>query len=123
MSENAKKASGQKKQAGGASVSVSKFMIVLAGIVTILLLIVNDSVTVDSLVARIASLDSTYTELQFRHDSLLAEVKRLSSAERITRIASKKLGFVYSTRTLEQIKISKSKLQEAAKLDARDSTK
>lgn len=123
MSESTKKSAGEKKQPKGASLSVSKFIVVLAGIVAILLLIVNNSVTVDSLVGKIASLDSTYTELKFRNDSLLAEMNRLSSAERITRIASQKLGLVYSTRTLEQIQISKRKLQEAEKLDARDSTK
>lgn len=123
MSEDAKRNAGQKKQAKGTPISVSKFIIILAGIVAILLLIVNNSVTVDSLVGNIASLDSTYTELKFSNDSLQAELKRLSSAERITRIASQKLGLVYSTRTLEQIRISKDKLQEAEKQDARDSTK
>lgn len=123
MSEDARQQGRKKKEAQGTTLSVSKFIIILAGAAAMLLLIVNDSVTVDSLVANIASLDSTHTELKFKHDSLQAEVKRLSSAERITRIASQKLGLVYSSRTLEEIQISRNKLQEAEKQDARDSTK
>lgn len=123
MSEETKKASKKKSQPKGASLSVSKFMVILAGVAAILLLVVNNSVTVDSLVANIASLDSAYTELKFRNDSLSAELKRLSSAERITRIASEKLGLVYSTQTLEQLRINKNKLKEAEKQDAVDSTK
>lgn len=113
----------EKKPAKGASLSVSRYMIVLAGIVAVLLLIVNNSVTVDTLVANIGSLDSTYAELRLQNDSLQAELKKLSSAERITRIASEKLGLVYSSQTLEQIQIGKNKLREAEKQDARDSTK
>ena len=123
MSQETGKPVEQKKQAGGSSLSVSKFIIILAGIVAILLFIVNNSVTVENLVENIASLDSTYTELKFRNDSLQAELKRLSSAERITRIASEKLGLVYSSQTLEQIRIDRNKLREAEKQDARDSTK
>lgn len=123
MSEETKQQAARKKEAQSASLSVSKFIILLAGVAAMLLLIVNDSVTVDSLVANIGSLDSTYTELKFKNDSLQAEVKRLSSAERITRIASEKLGLVYSSRTLEEIQISRNKLQEAEKQDARDSTR
>ncbi len=123
MSEEARKPAEQKKQAKGASLSVSKFMIVLAGAVGVLLLIVNNSVTVDSLTAEIGSLDSTYSELKLQNDSLQAEFKRLSSAERITRIASERLGLVYSSQTLDQIQIDKDKLQEAEEQDARDSTK
>lgn len=123
MSQETGKAVEQKKQAGGASLSVSRFIIILVGIVAVLLFIVNNSVTVENLVENIASLDSTYTELKFRNDSLQAELKRLSSAERITRIASEKLGLVYSSQTLEQIRIDNNRLQEAEKQDARDSTK
>ncbi len=123
MSEEARKPAEQKKPAKGASLSVSKFMIVLAGAVGVLLLIVNNSVTVDSLTAEIGSLDSTYSELKLQNDSLQAEFKRLSSAERITRIASERLGLVYSSQTLDQIQIDKDKLQEAEEQDARDSTK
>lgn len=123
MSEDINQPGGRKRQAKGTSLSVSKFMFILAGVVTMLLLIVNDSVTVDSLVAHNASLDSTYTELRFKNDSLQGELKRLSSAERITRIASEKLGLVYSSRTLEQIQVSRNKLQQAEKQDARDSTR
>lgn len=123
MIEEPKQTAERKREARGASLSVSKFIIILAGAAAMLLLIVNDNVTVDSLVANIASLDSTYTELRFQNDSLQAEMKRLSSAERITRIASEKLGLVYSSRTLEVLQISRDKLQEAERRDARDSTK
>ncbi len=123
MSQDTKHPAEGKKQAKGSSLSVSKFIIILAGVVAMLLLIVNDSVTVDSLLANIASLESSSTELKFKNDSLQAELRRLSSAERITRIASQKLGLVYSSATLEQIRISRKKLQEAEKQDARDSTK
>lgn len=123
MSEETGKPVEQKKPAKGASLSVSRFIVILAGVAAVLLLIVNNSVTVETLVANVASLDSTYTELRLRNDSLQAELKRLSSAERITRIASEKLGLVYSSQTLEQIQIDKNKLREAEKQDARDSTK
>ena len=123
MSEEIKKPAAAKKPANGAPLSVSKFIVILAAVAGTLLLIVNNSVTVDSLLGNISSLDSTYTELKFRNDSLQAELKRLSSAERITRIASEKLGLVYSTQTLEQLRINKDKLQEAEEQDAIDSAK
>ncbi len=123
MSEEAKQPVEPKKPTKGASLSVSKFIIVLGGVVCILLLIVNNSVTVDALVGDIGSLDSTYARVRFQNDSLQAELRRLSSAERITRIASEKLGLVYSSQTLEQIQIDRDKLQEAEEQDARDTTK
>jgi cell division protein FtsL len=105
------------------SPTVSKFIVILGGVVLVLLVIVNNSVTVDSLVSDISSLDSTYNEMKFSNDSLQAELKKLSSAERITRIASDKLGLVYSSQTLDEIGIDKSKLDEARQRDARDTTK
>lgn len=114
---------GQKDQAKSSTPRVSRFIVILVGIVGVLLLVVNDSVTVDRLVAQISSLDSTYSNVKIENDSLQAELRRLSSAERITRIASQRLGLVYSTRTLEQIRVSKSRLEQAEKEDARDSTK
>ena len=123
MSEEAKQPVEPKKPAKGTSLSVSKFIIVLGGVVCILLLIVNNSVTVDALVGDIGSLDSTYARVRIQNDSLQAELRRLSSAERITRIASEKLGLVYSSQTLEQIQIDRDKLQEAEEQDARDTTK
>ncbi len=123
MSDEPKQPVQQKKSSGASSLSVSRFILVLAGVVAMLLLIVNNSVTVDALVTDIGSLNSTYTRLKFQNDSLQAELKRLSSAERITRIASEKLGLVYSSQTLEQIQIDKDKLKKAEEQDARDSTK
>jgi cell division protein FtsL len=123
MSENTKKPAAPKKPAKGGSLSVSKFIVILAAVAGTLLLIVNNSVTVDSLLVNISTLDSTYTEMKFENDSLQAELKRLSSAERITRIASEKLGLVYSAQTLEQLRINKGKLQEAEEQDAIDSAK
>ncbi len=123
MSEETRQPDEQKKPSKAPSLSVSRFIIVLGGAVAILLLIVNNSVTVDALVTEMGSLDSTYARLRFQNDSLQAELKRLSSAERITRIASEKLGLVYSSQTLEQIEIDKDKLKEAEKQDARDSTR
>jgi cell division protein FtsL len=105
------------------SPSVSKFIVILGGVVVVLLIIVNNSVTVDRLVSDISSLDSTYKELEFSSDSLQAELKKLSSAERITRIASERLGLVYSSQTLDEIAIDKDKLDDAEKRDARDTTK
>jgi len=105
------------------SPTVSKFIVILGGIVLVLLVIVNNSVTVDRLVIDISSLDSTYKEIKFQNDSLQAEVKKLSSAERITRIASEKLGLVYSSQTLDKIEIDKDKINEAEQKDARDSTR
>ena len=105
------------------SITVSKFILALGGIVIILLIIVNDSVTVDRLVGDISSLDSTQKEMSFSNDSLQAELRKLSSAERITRIASEKLGLVYSSRTLDEIAIDKDKLDDARRRDARDTTK
>jgi cell division protein FtsL len=105
------------------SITVSKFILVLGGIVVILLIIVNDSVTVDRLVSEISSLDSTQKEMSFSNDSLQAELRKLSSAERITRIASEKLGLVYSSQTLDEIAIDKDKLDDARRRDARDTTK
>ncbi|HEY9165163.1 MAG TPA: hypothetical protein VIS48_03275 [Candidatus Kryptonia bacterium] len=105
------------------SLTVSKFILVLLGVVAVLLLIVDNSVTVDRLVVEISSLDSTYSSTKFQNDSLHAELRRLSSAERITRIASQRLGLVYSSQTLEQIQIDKAELDKAAKQDARDTTK
>ncbi len=123
MSEEMKQPVELKTTTNGASLSVSKFIIVLGGVVCILLLIVNNSVTVDALVGDIGSLDSTYARVRSQNDSLQAELRRLSSAERITRIASEKLGLVYSSQTLEQIQIDGDKLQEAEEQDARDTTK
>jgi len=105
------------------SPTISKFIVILGGIVLVFLIVVNNSVTVDSLVGNISSLDSTYSEMKFRNDSLQAELKKLSSAERITRIASEKLGLVYSSQTLDEIGIAKSKLDDAEQKDARDTTK
>lgn len=122
MSE-AKQPVEQKNLSKSSSLTVSKFIVVLAGVAGVLLLIVNNSVTVDRLVSDISSLDSTYSEIRFQGDSLQAELKKLSSAERITRIASEKLGLVYSSQTLEQIDIDKDKLEKAEKQDARDTTK
>ncbi len=122
MSE-AKQPVEQKNPSKLSSLTVSKFIVVLAGVAGVLLLIVNNSVTVDRLVSDISSLDSTYSEIKFQSDSLQAELKKLSSAERITRIASEKLGLVYSSQTLEQIDIDKNKLEKAEKQDARDTTK
>ncbi len=122
MSE-AKQPVEQKNPSKLSSLTVSKFIVVLAGVAGVLLLIVNNSVTVDRLVSDISSLDSAYSEMKFKNDSLQAELKKLSSAERITRIASEKLGLVYSSQTLEQIDIDNNKLEKAEKQDARDTTK
>ncbi len=111
------------RQTKQSSITVSKFIVVLGGIVVVLLIIVNNSVTVDRLVSDISSLDSTYREIRFRNDSLQGELKKLSSAERITRIASEKLGLVYSSQTLDQIAIDKDELDKAEQRDARDTTK
>ncbi len=105
------------------SPSISKFIVILAGIVSVLLIIVNNSVTVDRLVSDLSILDSKYKELEFSNDSLQAELKKLSSAERITKIASQSLGLVYSSQTLDQVAISKNKLDDAEQRDARDTTK
>lgn len=105
------------------NLTVSKFILLLMGVVAVLLLIVNNSVTVDRLVIEISSLDSTYAVAKIQNDSLQAEKKKLSSAERITRIAAQKLGLSYSSETLEQLQIDKEELEKAAKQDARDSTK
>ena len=113
----------EEKNPPKSSPTVSKFIVVLAGVAGVLLLIVNNSVTVDRLVSDISSLDSTYSEIKFQNDSLQAELKKLSGAERITRIASEKLGLVYSSQTLEQIEIDKNQLEKAEKQDARDTTK
>ncbi len=122
--EPEKQEEGEQKRRKKSSVPrVSNFIMILAGIVGVLLLIVNDSVTVDRFVSEISSLDSTYSDLKIENDSLQAELTRLSSAERITRIASERLGFVYSSQALEQIQVDKSKLEQAEKEDARDSTK
>jgi len=102
---------------------VSKFIVFLGGIVFVLLVIVNNSVTVDRLVGEISSLDSTYKEIEFQNDSLQAELTKLSSAERITRIASEKLGLVYSNQTLDEIEVDKNKLDKAEQEDARETTK
>ncbi|HUI29072.1 MAG TPA: FtsL-like putative cell division protein [Candidatus Acidoferrales bacterium] len=106
-----------------APITVSKFILFLGGTVAVLLIIVNNSVTVDRLVREISSLDSAYREIRFRNDSLQAEMKKLSSAERITRIASEKLGLVYSSQTLDQVTVDADKLEEANRKDARDTTK
>ncbi len=105
------------------SVTVSKFIVILGGVVAILLVIVNNSVTVDNLAIQIGSLDSTYKEIKFRNDSLQAELRKLSSAERITKIASERLGLVYSSQTLDKIEIDKEKLNKAQQADAADSSK
>jgi cell division protein FtsL len=123
LSEEPKQPAEQKKRTKGTSLSVSRFIILFGGIVAILLLIVNNSVTVDALVSDIGTLNSTYTRLRFENDSLQAQLKRLSSAERITRIASEKLGLVFSSQTLDQIQIDRDKLEKAEERDARDSTK
>lgn len=123
MSEEVDRHVKQNDHRKSAPLTVSKFIIMLGGIVIVLLLIVNNSVTVDRLVIDISSLDSSYKEIKFKNDSLQAELKKLSSAERITRIASEKLGLVYSSQTLEQIEIDKSKLDKAEQQDARDTTK
>ena len=105
------------------SLTVSKFIVVLGGVVVVLLIIVNNSVTVDNLAIQIGSLDSTYREMRFRNDSLQAELRKLSSAERITKIASEKLGLVYSSQTLDKVEIDRNKLNKAQQADAADSTK
>ena len=105
------------------SLTVSKFILIFGGIVVVLLLVVNNSVTVDRLAIDISSLDSSYKEIKFKNDSLQAELKKLSSAERITRIASERLGLVYSSQTLEQIEVDKDNLNRAEQQDARDTSK
>ena len=105
------------------SPTVSKFIFVLGGVVAVLLLIVNNSVTVDRLASDVGLLESAYEQIKFQNDSLQAELKRLSSAERITQIASEKLGLAYSSQSLDQIGIDKSKLDKAEEQDARDTTK
>jgi len=104
-------------------ISVSRFILFLAAIVGGLLLVVNNSVTVDRLVIEIGSLDSAYTRIKFQNDSLQGELKKLSDAENITRIASQRLGLEYSSETLDQIQVDKSKLENAAAKDARDTAK
>lgn len=111
------------RQSKHSSPTVSKFIAILAVVVIVLLVIVNNSVTVDRLVSDISSLDSAYKEIKFQNDSLQAELKKLSSAERITQIASEKLGLVYSSQTLDKIEIDRNKLDEAERKDARDTTK
>jgi len=105
------------------SPTVSRFILMLAALVAVLLLIVNNSVTSERLAVDVSSLDSSYNEMQNRSDSLQAELKKLSSAERITQIASEKLGLVYSPQTLDQIEISRNELEKAQQQDARDTTK
>jgi len=105
------------------SPTVSKFILILGGVVAVLLLVVNNSVMVDSLVRDISTLDSTYKATRFQNDSLQAELKKLSSAERITRVASERLGLTYSSQTIEQIEIDKGTLDKAEQQDARDTTK
>lgn len=124
--ENGEKNAGDRsgtRQSKRSSLTVSKFIAILAVVVFVLLVIVNNSVTVDKLVSGISSLDSTYKEIKFQNDSLQAELKKLSSAERITQIASEKLGLVYSSQTLDKIEIDRNKLDEAERKDARDTTK
>jgi len=111
------------KKAKRPPISVSKFIVALAGLVIVLLVIVNDSVTVDRLVSDISSIDSTYKEMRFRNDSLQAELKKLSSSERITKIGAEKLGLVYSSQTLDEIAVDKDKLDDAKQTDARDTAK
>ncbi len=124
LSEPAGESGGEdRRKPASSSPKVSRFMVILVGIVGVLLLIVNDSVTVHRLVSEISSLDSTYSDMKIQNDSLQAELRRLSSAERITRIASQRLGFVYSSQTMEQIQVDKGRLEQAEKEDARDSTK
>ncbi len=123
MTDGKEKSPGKSVPGRRAPVSVSKFILVLAVVVGVLLLIVNDSVTVENLVAQISSLDSTYNLTQIENDSLQAELKKLSSAERITRIASERLGLVFSGKTLDEITVSKNRLERAERRDARDSTK
>lgn len=103
--------------------SVSKFILFLAGIVGIFVLIVNNSVNVDFLVSKISSLDSLYSKLKYQNDSLQAEVKKLSGAERITKIASTKLGLVFSDKSPQAIEIDKNLLESARKKDLDDSAK
>ncbi len=105
------------------SPTVSKFILVLGGVVAVLLLIVNNSVTVDRLSSDIGLLETDYAQIGFQNDSLQAELKKLSSAERITRIASEKLGLAYSSQSLDQIEIDKSALVKAEEQDERDITK
>ncbi len=123
MSEKANRNVEKNDRRISAPLTVSKFIMIFGGIVVVLLLIVNNSVTVDRLAIDISSLDSSYKEIKFKNDSLQAELKKLSSAERITRIASEKLGLVYSSQTLEQIEIDKDKLHEAEQQDVRDTSK
>ncbi|MGC8654432.1 MAG: septum formation initiator family protein [Candidatus Kryptoniota bacterium] len=103
--------------------SVSKFILILAGVVGIFVWIVNNSVNVDLLVAKISSLDSLYSKLKYENDSLQAEVKKLSSAERITKIASTKLGLTFSNRSLKAIELDRDLLEKAEKKDAEDSAR
>jgi len=103
--------------------SVSKFIAFLAVVVGIFVLIVNNSVHVDLLVAKISSLDSLYSKLKYQNDSLQAEVRKLSSAERITKIASTKLGLVFSDKSLQAIELDRSLLEKAEKKDAEDSAR
>jgi cell division protein FtsL len=105
------------------SITVSRFIVVLGGIVVVLLVVVNNSVTVDRLLGNISSLDSTYRKLRLSNDSLQAELRKLSSAERITKIASERLGLVYSSQTLDEIQIDREKLDLAKREDARDTTR
>ena len=120
--ENAKIAKRQKPNKNS-SPTVSKFILLLAGIVAVLLLIVNNSVTVDRLASDIGLLESAYSQMEFQNDSLQAELKKLSSAERITRIASEKLGLAYSNQSIDQIEIDQSVLDKAERQDESNSTK
>jgi len=111
---------GKHDMASSNSPTVSRFILLLAGVVAVLLLIVNNSVTVDRLASDIGLLQSAYAQIEFQNDSLQAELKKLSSAERITRIASEKLGLAYSSQPLDQIKIDKSDLDKAEEQDGKD---
>ncbi len=130
MSEELDNAAEQKSQkTSGAlpgknsSPTVSKFILLLGGIVATLLLIVNNSVTVDRLAGGLGLLGLTYAQLEIQNDSLRAELKKLSSPERITQVASEKLGLAYSSQSIDQIQIDISKLDKAEEQDAKDTTK
>jgi cell division protein FtsL len=110
----------QKESGIHPSITVSKFIAALLGVVLVLLLIVNNSVTVDRLASDIGFLQAAYVQMRFQNDSLQAELRKISSAERVTRIASEKLGLVYSTQPLDRIEIAKSELEKAEKKDAED---
>ncbi len=86
-------------------------ILILFGMSLVIVLYVNNILTIDQLASDIGKLQARYAAIQNTNASLRAEINRKSSWERIGRTATEQLGLVFPKEQPQAFDIDKSALE------------